>query len=430
MHHACRVDNYKPTLVQQCKLLGACPGGMQYGVGTDKWRDVGGDALSGGVPEQACWDLDNQTLRFTECSGDKCTVECTANGGGCADFNAPLKPNPCFTGTQYIIREKSGAYNLKQGIENGTMIRCRDQVGNRCCPGNRGDGCESCCMEENLATSLTPSCNSRQWHSVDTSEGGSCHICPEQKLDAVLFIVVGFLILLFAPIIAKLSELAKHAGAAQGPVLSIMNFFQASDLFQGLDLNWPIEFRTFCRTVASLFSFNISDLLKKFNAFISKFITLHLPKWLHDLIPNFALPPPACALHLSYEKKWMLSMASPLFVVLTMVTLVIFQTIAGAAAKQLIKCFPKSASRLKARTCCCCCKKQDDSDGSDSDDARTKLDSLAVILDDDPEAEPSIEPEAEQGDSPRQRRCAGQRWEKISSDFRNFLRRISRAVLI
>lgn len=288
-----RVDEFNPSHVEKCKKLGACPGGLAFGI------------------PQTCWQSQsppNQTLRFTECFGEKCTQACVDNGGGCADFELHPKASPCFTDHTMITRKSgSGVYQLQQNQEkdgNGTQMRCQDEVGARCCPGNTNTGCESCCIEENNPKiSKTRSCNLQQWYSVDSSEKGFCHICPPTQQPTLILVIIGVLLLICAPVIAKLSELAKHAGAAQGPVLSIMNFFQSTDLFRGLDLQWPTEFRTFCRTVASLFSFNISELLKRLNAFISSIIQFHLPDWLKAYIPHLSLPPPACALHLSYEMK-------------------------------------------------------------------------------------------------------------------------------
>ena len=43
------------------------------------------------------------------------------------------------------------------------------------------------------------------------------------------------------PLGVKISELMKHAGAATGPVLSVMNFAQSAELFQGLELPWYVH---------------------------------------------------------------------------------------------------------------------------------------------------------------------------------------------
>ena len=89
--------------------------------------------------------------------------------------------------------------------------------------------------------------------------------------------------LVVLPIVMKASELLKHAGAVTGPALSVLNFVQSADLFQGLDLHWPKFFKDLCRTVASLFnSLNIFQ---------------GMLKW-------FDLPNPECAFSLTYVQKW------------------------------------------------------------------------------------------------------------------------------
>jgi hypothetical protein len=118
--------------------------------------------------------------------------------------------------------------------------------------------------------------------------------------------------LLLAPVVARVSAIAKHAGAAQGPVLSVLNFFQSSDLFQSLDLKWPPEFRWFCSAVASLFNLNLSALLHRLNFMI--------PQYLKQIIPH--IPAPECAFHLKYEIRWLLSVASPLFIAASVALLI------------------------------------------------------------------------------------------------------------
>ena len=138
----------------------------------------------------------------------------------------------------------------------------------------KGSGCTVCCNSENLGAfqggtlQELRSCNNWQWHSVAQSGGGSCYPCPKQKVNILFVMFVVAVVLVLAPIIARISAIAQHAGAAQGPVLSVLNFFQSTDLFQTLDLKWPDEFRWFCNQIASLFSFNLSDLLRKLNFMI------------------------------------------------------------------------------------------------------------------------------------------------------------------
>ena len=68
----------------------------------------------------------------------------------------------------------------------------------------------------------------------------------------------------------------------------------APDLFLGLDIKWPPEFKEVCRDVASFFNFNISALVKA------------LQSWFHLQIPN-----PLCLILLEYSLKWDLIMATP-----------------------------------------------------------------------------------------------------------------------
>ena len=217
---------------------------------------------------------------------------------------------------------------------------------------------------------------------------------------------------LLAPIIAKLLALAKHASEAQGPVLSIINFFQSSDLFQGLKLRWPPEFRTFCRVVASFFSFNISELLSKINDFIHHFFKIHMPAWMKDLIPH--VPPPACALHLPYERKWMLSMASPVAVVLIVGALILLRTLGSATLDVLTRFSPCCARRLcQVWRCSCCCRRS-------KRDASVEETVISTTADD---SEPSLPNEYLTNPRLSQQRSA-------CPSLRQFLRSISKSVLV
>ena len=136
--NACRVSSNNPSKVEQCTILGSCPGGLSFGVGTDDWRQHNGDLQSINpktkVPyaQEACWN--NGTLRFTDCFG-QCSEACTSNFAGCVNLDMVPSPHPCFTSTTYISRltggsNSNGAYELKQGVAiNDTMVRCLDQVG-------------------------------------------------------------------------------------------------------------------------------------------------------------------------------------------------------------------------------------------------------------------------------------------------------------
>lgn len=327
------VSGNDPSEVRKCQTLGACPGSMLYGVGSENWQkygDIGTVDHPKGFPQDACLietpDDPDKHNAFMNRSDDahllrfSCDSPDTPNAA-CVDTQKILKRTPlaaCFTTTQYIKRgvNEGGVhvlYELEQSLTiTANASRCRDAVGSRCCPGNRGEGCQSCCLQENLGVAKAKagtlqnarSCDHRQWHAVDGGGAGSCFPCPENKMGVFFYIMTIICMLLFAPVVAKVSAIAKHAGAAQGPVLSVLNFFQSSDLFQSLDLKWPAEFRWFCSAVASLFNFNLSALLRRLNFMI--------PQYLREIIPR--IPAPECAFHLKYEIRWLLSVASPLFI--------------------------------------------------------------------------------------------------------------------
>jgi hypothetical protein len=126
---------------------------------------------------------------------------------------------------------------------------CLDIIGNRCCKGNAGRGCVSCCLPESKDSSCT---DNTQWHSVGSGIGNHCEACPKDN-PWIIFTIVGVISILLAPMLAKFSDVAKHAGAVQGPLLSVLNFFQSADLFLGLDLKWPKAFQWAPRSNPSVF---------------------------------------------------------------------------------------------------------------------------------------------------------------------------------
>lgn len=332
------VSGNDPSEVRKCSTLGACPGSLLFGVGSQDWRMYGdiGTTAHAGVPREACLieapfnkghpmnlSDDTHVMRFDCESKDSPEAPCV-------DTDITLSRQgvlkDCFTTIDYITRgELRGGnrvlYNLQQDlIPSPNSSRCRDAVGSRCCPGNRGEGCQLCCQEENLGVAEAGtgtqqemrSCNARQWHSIEGGGSGSCYPCPQSELSIMLMVMAALAMLLLAPIIARISAIAKYAGAAQGPVLSVLNFFQSSDLFQSLDLKWPPEFRWFCSEIAGIFNLNLSDLLRKFNFMI--------PHYLKKLIPR--IPAPECAFHLKYETRWLLSVLSPFFIAASVALLI------------------------------------------------------------------------------------------------------------
>jgi hypothetical protein len=99
-----------------------------------------------------------------------------------------------------------------------------------------------------------------------------------------------------APVLLRVADMLKHAGQLQGPLMSLVNFFQTADLFKHLQLHWPPQFLKYIREVASLFNFRLPN----------------LPFVVH----------PECAFALTYFQKWTLMMASPFIIGIVLLTLV------------------------------------------------------------------------------------------------------------
>ena len=85
-----------------------------------------------------------------------------------------------------------------------------------------------------------------------------------------------------APILLKIAQAVEHAGPLQGPVLSLVNFFQSADLFKHLNLHWPPQFKLWVTKFASYFNFRLPD----------------LPFVAH----------PQCAFSLTFSQKWLFEM--------------------------------------------------------------------------------------------------------------------------
>ena len=75
------------------------------------------------------------------------------------------------------------------------------------------------------------SCNGRQWHSKGTGEGQHCEECPPTDFNRGWVALVFLMGLMLLPLLMKVSDLMKHAGAVTGPFLSVMNFAQSADLY-------------------------------------------------------------------------------------------------------------------------------------------------------------------------------------------------------
>jgi hypothetical protein len=171
--------------------------------------------------------------------------------------------------------------------------QCRDKTGSRCCPGATGPGCQECCKKD-LGPPSNPSCNFNGWYTSTTGEGVHCEQCPDEEFNKWWLVIIAVGILVLAPILVKIGDVFKHAGAVTGPALSVINFIQSANLFIGLDLYWPPQFKAFCHNIAQFFS--------SLDVF-------------HFVLDIFQLPKPECAFGLTYVQKWFLVITTPIIIV-------------------------------------------------------------------------------------------------------------------
>ena len=120
---------------------------------------------------------------------------------------------------------------LVSDSEPSRSSECMRAVGALCLEGYSGEGaasCSKCCKQSDTGCT-------RSWYK-DTA--GSTTVCLECEDTNGALLVAGatFIGLVLAPLVLKLAEAMKHAGALQGPVMSLINFFQSADLFKNLDL--------------------------------------------------------------------------------------------------------------------------------------------------------------------------------------------------
>ena len=135
--------------------------------------------------------------------------------------------------------------DLGSGVLSGV---CQHQVGSHCAPGYIQDNtaCAKCCRVGQ------PNCGREVYYQSHIED--VCVKCEDKPMwitAAVLVVVCAVLV----PLLLKASDLAKHAGALQAPLLSLVNFFQSAHLFSSLNLHWPAEFLVFVHRVASIFNF-------------------------------------------------------------------------------------------------------------------------------------------------------------------------------
>jgi hypothetical protein len=157
--------------------------------------------------------------------------------------------------------------------EDGQTLEesCWGKVGALCCEGNFGQACAACCKQDTQKPSCT---GDSQWHSVGVTDK-QCTKCPEFKVTWETYAFATAVLIITAPITSKLSNFLDHARSIQGPLLSIVNFCQSSNLFLGLKFNWPSEMYTLAKTVGSWFNVSVAT-----SCSVSLIIDLTLVRWL------------------------------------------------------------------------------------------------------------------------------------------------------
>ena len=204
-------SRYEPSKMSRCGLKGACPGSSIF-VDEKSCPTVPADGDPNATDfnvSKIDWDLKTTVLSF-----------------GCFMYPAP-----------------NGVAETSARVRKPHLEKtCYAEAGSRCCPGYKGNKCAECCKQSDTNNKV-PSCNGNQWHSIGSGEGQHCEQCPDGHLKWPLLVLMFALCIFLLPILVKASELMKHAGAATGPMLSVVNFVQSADLFQGLDLHWPKFFK-------------------------------------------------------------------------------------------------------------------------------------------------------------------------------------------
>ena len=277
--------------MRRCKAPGGCPGSAKLYAGVDSQSGV--QRVVGGPDDFVCKRLDPSSDDFgnlprpNKLSKDHC-------------YNS--EPKDSCQGPWITPKYPRGAFVAGSKLL-GVGECCEADVGHRCCFGhafygrdtdsNHEDACGACCMAADIGSQYlenNPSCDGRQWRTDGSSnvDGISCKPCPDESSGWFIAMAVVFVLVVGAPLFALFAEVARHAGAVQGPLLSMTTFFQSSNLFIGLHLSWTKKFKQFCQVFGSLFNFNIVGLLQ-----------------------IVGIPPLECAYHLKYEMKWVLIMFTP-----------------------------------------------------------------------------------------------------------------------
>jgi hypothetical protein len=215
------IDNENPTTMKKCLNKGACPGSDEF----VKLSDCPSYYEGWETPDKYKGDdkipYNVTKIDFPQPKQGSLHRGCFMKEG--AEKVSTCSGSPCGITAR---SHKTGKPFLRQ--------TCYAATGFRCCPGVTGAGCTDCCTldQDQRYDTKNPSCNGRQWHSVGTGEGVHCEQCPpsgwrpEEHIPEVLFGLL--IVVLCLPVIIALGELMKHAGAATGPVTSVIYFLRES----------------------------------------------------------------------------------------------------------------------------------------------------------------------------------------------------------
>eukprot|EP01047_Picozoa_sp_COSAG01_P035312 COSAG01_NODE_2702_length_7228_cov_4.014869_2_plen_1685_part_00 len=237
-----------PSQMEKCMIDGACPGAVGFQA----------KCTDGPFPKKNPWTFPDGRTK-----------------GGTF----------CFTHSAQIDKV-SGRLSLDP--------KCYEQIGHRCCPGAKGDKCQACCSV-NDRPPKSPACDGNQWTHSGGSAKVKCVPCPPNEFTYKSGVSLFVIIVVGLPLVIKVRQLSKHAGATTGPVLSVLNFVQSAELFQGIALQWPPFFKWLADRIFTIFNFNF-----------------------HTILRFMDFPSPDCAFKLTYLQIWFLIMASPLLILLVL----------------------------------------------------------------------------------------------------------------
>jgi hypothetical protein len=268
---------------ESCKL---CPAGFTCSLGDD----------ASGLPAAMTWPVAQEGKYVSAADPTEvhtCTLGARKPAGTTQDDEDAPRGMACPGGDPQLASKlkcviSDSTHEMEASANPQRSEDCRKAIGALCEIGYAGTGmaaCSRCCKVDD--SYLTGNCPKPASNWYLQSADNQCQRCPQDDTSTLIIMtIIGAAIL--GPFLFKIAEVMKHAGQLQGPVMSLVNFFQCADLFKSLDLHWPPKFLKYIRMFASLFNFRLPD----------------LPFVVH----------PECAFTLSYFQKWTLEMASPFIV--------------------------------------------------------------------------------------------------------------------